>query len=29
MMKGKAHAGTRISFGEYGLVAQGMAQITS
>src|SRR5579859_5916915 len=29
MMKGKAHAGTRISFGEFGLVAQGMAQITS
>lgn len=28
-MKGKAHAGTRISFGEFGLVAQGMAQISS
>ncbi len=29
MMKGTAHAGTRISFGEFGLVAQGMAQISS
>src|SRR5258706_6185635 len=28
-MKGKAHAGTRISFGDYGLVSEGMAQITS
>lgn len=29
MMKGTAHAGTQISFGEYGLIAQGMAWITS
>lgn len=28
-MKGVAHAGTTIAFGDYGLVAQGMARITS
>ncbi len=29
MMKGVAHAGTRISFGEFGLVSLGMAWVTS
>ena len=28
-MKGIAHAGTRVSFGEYGLASEGMAWITS
>lgn len=28
-MKGNAHSGTRLSFGEYGLTSQGMGWITS